>query len=137
MIACGIDIKSKTANLVLVGMNANTPFHIQCQTKKLVLGEDKDTGAINDMLATIKSFSQENKVDIFAIKNRALSGMRSANGVTFKIETLFQLSKTPVVFVSAPTLAKFAKSNQGGLPVGVLVYQQDAYRVGAYHLTNV
>lgn len=136
MVVCGVEIKGKAAVLVLVKQGSDTTLHVKCQTKKLELGDHLDSKAIEDLLATIKAFAHQHQVDVFAIKSRALSGMRAAGGITFKIEALLQLSGTLTTFVSPPTLAKFAKSNLGGLPSGLLAYQQDAYRVGAYHLSK-
>ncbi len=68
------------------------------------------------MKSAIEAFALQNKVDSFVIKSRQATGPRAGGGITFKIETLFQLSGTPVVFISPPTLAKFAKSNLGRRP---------------------
>lgn len=136
MIVCGVEIKGKEAILVLVELQSDTTVQIPCETKKLQLVNHQDDKVIADFLATIKAFAHEHKVEKFVIKNRALSGMMSGGGITFKIETVIQLSGTPTFFVSAPTLAKFARSNAGGLPAGLLAYQRDAYRVGAYNLSN-
>jgi Protein of unknown function (DUF3010) len=133
---CGVEIKGKEAILVLVDVKSETSVQIKCETKKLQMVDHQDTKVIEDMLATIKAFAHEYKVEVFVIKSRALSGMMAGGGITFKIETVFQLSGTATAFVSPQTLAKFAKSNLGGIPSGLFAYQQDAYRAGAYYLAN-
>lgn len=136
MVVCGVEIKGKEAILVLVEIKSETTVQIKCETKKLQMVDHQDTKVIEDLLATIKAFAHEHAVEVFVVKSRAMAGMMAGGGITFKIETVFQLSGTPIAFVSAQTLAKFAKSNLGGIPDGLFGYQHDAYRVGAYHLAN-
>lgn len=135
MIVCGVDLKASEARLALVSVNSDaSPYHIGCKTKKLILDEDKNTDSVKTFLQAVKTFAHENGVDAFAIKARAKKGAMSGGAVSFKMEVLFQLSDREVVFVNPVALAKFAKSNLGGIPAGVLIYQNDAYLCGAYHL---
>ncbi|MEL3890455.1 DUF3010 family protein [Ferrovibrio sp. MS7] len=135
MIVCGVELKGSEARLVLVSVNTDaSPYHIGCNTKKLILGEDRNTDSIKTFLQAVKTFAHENRVDVFAIKSRAKAGAMSGGAISFKMETLFQLSDREIVFISPVTLAKFAKSNLGGIPTETLIYQKDAYLCGAYHL---
>lgn len=136
MIVCGMDIRSNEANLVLVGIENDVTVHIKCATKKLVLNDDKDAKSLETLKGAIEAFAMKHKVERFVIKARQSSGRMAASGVTFKIEALVQLSGIPVDFVSAPTLAKFAKGNKGGVPASVAKYQEDAYRAGAWRLAD-
>ena len=136
MIVCGVDIKTNDAIMVLVGENHDLAAHVKCDTKKLTLNDDKDATSLRTMSAAIIAFAQKHEVDVFVIKSRQSLGQRASGGITFKIEALFQLSDTPVAFVSPLTLAKFAKGNKGGIPTGLLKYQEDAYRAGAWRLTS-
>lgn len=136
MVVCGVDIKAREANLVLVGTDDDVTVHIACATKKLALNDDKDATALQTLKAAIEAFALKHNVEAFIIKTRQLTGARAASGITFKIEAIFQLSGTPVAFVSPQTLAKFAKSNMGGVPSGVAKYQEDAYRAGSWRLTG-
>lgn len=136
MIVCGIDIKSNEANLVLVQIEHDVTAHIKCATKKLALNDDKDTTSLETLKSAIEAFGMKHKVERFVIKDRQSRGKMAASGLTFKIEALFQLSGIPVDFVSAPTLAKFAKGNKGGIPASVAKYQEDAYRAGAWRLAD-
>lgn len=137
MIVCGVEIKAKDAILVLVQSSPDESIHVKCATKKLSLLDDRDSKSLSTMKSAIQAFAQQNKVDAFIIKTRQATGPRASGGITFKIEALFQLSERPIFFVSPPTLAKFAKSNLGGVPASLVGYQTDAYRVGALHLSKV
>lgn len=136
MIVCGVDIKAKEANLALVQKSLEEIGHIECSTKKLTLLDDRDSKSLLTLKSAILAFALQNKVDAFVVKGRQATGPHAAGGITFKIETLFQLSGTPVVFISPQSLAAFSKSNKAGVPASVVGYQQDAYRVGACHLSK-
>lgn len=136
MIVCGVDIKAKEARLALVEGLPEQSVHIKCTTKKLALLNDEDLQSLLTMQASIAAFASQNKVDAFVIKGRQSSGDRASGGITFKIEALFQLLGTPVVFVKSQTLARFAKGNLGGVPSSILAYQQDAYRAASWHLSK-
>jgi hypothetical protein len=133
---CGVDIKGKEAILALVQGSSDESVHVECVTKKLTLLDDRDTKSLSTMKSAIEAFALQNEVSSFVIKTRQATGSRAGGGITFKIETLFQLSGTPVVFISPQTLAKFAKSNLGGVPTSVVGYQNDAYRAAAWHLAK-
>ncbi len=136
MVVCGVEIKGREAILAIVQSSPEESVHVKCTTKKLALLDDRDVKSLSVMKSAIEAFALQNKVSSFVIKSRQATGPRAGGGVTFKIETLFQLSGTPVVFISPPTLAKFAKSNQGGIPTSVVGYQTDAYGAGAWYLSK-
>lgn len=136
MIVCGVDIKAKEAVLAVVKSASDGWAHVKCETKRLSLKDDRDAEELASMKSAIEEFARDNKVDVFAIKSRQSTGKMAAGGVTFKIETLFQISGIPVVFVSPQAIAKLAKSNVGGLPTSVLVYQEDACRAGVCHVSK-
>lgn len=136
MIVCGVDIKAKEAVLAVVQSGSGDWMHVKCDTKKLSLKDDRDVEMLMSMKSAIEEFARDNKIDAFAIKSRHSKGNMAAGGVTFKIEALFQLSGTPVVFVSPQAIAKLAKTNMGGLPSTVLVYQKDACHAGICHAVN-
>lgn len=137
MIVCGVDLKAKEAIMVLVGNDDDLTVHVKCATKKLVLNDDRDAKSLDTLKAAIAAFAVKNNVKAFVIKARQSTGPRAAGGITFKIEALFQLSGTPVEFISPPTLAKFAKGNKGGVPTSLSKYQEDAYRAGAWRLAGL
>lgn len=137
MRVCGIDIKASEARLAIVDMDEGNPLFVPCKTKKLGLGDDKIAINLAVFLQTIKNYAHENSIDIFSLKARNHGGLMGGGAVSFKIETLFQLSETPVSFVNAVSLSSLAKGNLGGLPTGVLVYQKDAYLAGVFHLRKL
>lgn len=128
MVVCGVEIKAKEAILALVEKTPDDWSHVSCATKKLTLSNHQDAGELHSLKKAIEAFAQQNNVECFAIKTRLATGDRSAGGITFKIETLFQLSGTPVSFVSPQAIAKTAKGNVGGLPANLNKYQADACR---------
>lgn len=136
MIVCGVDIKAKEAVLAVVESSSEDWKHIKCPTKKLTLADDRDAKSLLTLKSAIEEFARQNKIEIFAVKSRHATGTRAAGGVTFKIEALFQLSGTPVAFVSPQAIAKLAKTNLGGLPTSVLAYQTDACRAGVCHTSK-
>ncbi|MBN8900719.1 MAG: DUF3010 family protein, partial [Rhodospirillales bacterium] len=87
--------------------------------------------------SAIEAFAIQNKIEEFVIKTRLKTGLKSGGGITFKIETLFQLSEVPVVFLSPKTLTTFSqKSNLAGLPSTLKAYQHESYRAGAWRLSK-
>jgi len=123
--------------LALVKVKDGEPHSIDCKTKRLELGDDTDSASVKGLLQTIRSFSHEHHVEAFVIKARMKSGQMASGAVSFKIETLFQLSDTPIIFVTAKSLAGFAVTNLGGVPGSLKKYQEDAFRCGALHLKNL
>lgn len=136
---CGVSITGSTANLAIVSpdQNGSSQYH-PCQTRKISLDDDKSVQSLNAFAKAIVAFAHENGVEGFCIKERALTGQMAGGGITFKIETLIQFcSAKPVYFVHPNTLKKFAKTNQAGLPAGLLAYLQDPYRAAAYQLAEL
>ena len=134
---CGVEIKAQEAVLTIVSTDdENNIHHVECTTKKLILGDDKDVQSLKVMMQAISAFAEKHDVAQFVVKARQGKGERAAGGVTFKIETLFQLSGTPVCFVSAQTLAAFGKKNMAGLPASVNKYQTDSFRAAAWHVNK-
>lgn len=134
MIVCGVEIKGKEAILAIVQASPDGSTHIECATKKLALEDDRNKQSLLNLKSAVDAFSIQNNIAIFVIKSRQASGPRASGGITFKIETLFQLSNTPVTFINPVALAKFAKSNFGGSPSSVAEYQKNAFCIGALYL---
>ena len=133
MIVCGVEIKAKEAILAVVERTDDGWSHVNCSTKKLSLQNHQDAAELHNLKAAIEAFAQQNRIGCFAIKSRLATGVRAAGGITFKIEALFQLSGTPVAFVSHQAIAKTEKSNLGGLPSSVKKFQADACRAAITH----
>ncbi|WP_177235714.1 DUF3010 family protein [Ensifer sp. OV372] len=127
MKVCGLQIKASEAILVIVEEVAGAPALVACKTKRLVLKNHEDGAELESFLQAAKSFLHENAIEIIAVKKRAGSGAMASSGVTFKIETLFQLAHKNIAFISPQAIKSFSKSNAGGIPYGVAAYQKDAY----------
>ena len=136
MLVCGVDLKASEARLALVRTEAEGFAHVSCETKKLTLSDDRDAAALQVLLHAIQSFAHQNRVERFVIKARNKNGQMAGGAVSFKIETLFQISGCPVDFVTAQALSRFAKGNMGGVPAKVLGYQKDAFRSAALFLSR-
>ena len=94
MIVCGVEIRGKEAILALAQGSPEESVHAECATKKLTLLDDRDTKFLLTLKSAIQAFALQNKVDAFVIKNRQATGPRAGGGITFKIETLFQLQRS-------------------------------------------
>lgn len=135
MIVCGVDIKSKEAIVAVLQGSSEANAPVDCESRKFTLGDDRDATSLFTLLAAIEAFARHHKVEAFVVKTRQATGRAAASGLTFKIEALFQLSKTPVEFISPPTLAKFAKSSEP-IPTTMFAYQADAYHAAAWRLSK-
>lgn len=128
MIVCGVDIKAKEAVLAIVESDQEGNFIFRnAETKRLKLDNDRDSKAVKTMFEAIKAIAKKHDISSFVMKSRASRGSMASGGITFKIEGLFQLSDTPVIFVSPQVIAKTKKSNAGKPPETVKIFQQDAY----------
>ena len=135
---CGVDIKGKQAILAIVTSDdENNLTHVDSTSRKLELPDDRDSEQLKAMYRTIKAFATDHGIERFVIKTRNAKGERASGGVTFKIEGLFQLSDTPVDFVSPQALGQFSKKNAGSPPASVKEYQKDAYLAAAWQLARL
>lgn len=134
MKVCGLQIKASEAILVIVEDAAGAPGVVACKTKRLILKNHEDGAELESFLQAAKSFVHENAIEVLAIKKRAGSGAMASSGVTFKIETLFQLAHKNIAFISPQAISSFSKTNVGGIPGGVAAYQKDAYLAAGVYL---
>lgn len=135
---CGVDIKGKEAVLAIVCSDDESNLtHVDSTSRKLKLPDDRDNEQLKVMHRTIKAFAIEHEIERFVIKTRKGTGPMASGGITFKIEGLFQLSDTPVEFVSPQALGQFSKKNAGTPPPSVQKYQKDAYIAAAFYLAQL
>ena len=138
MKVCGVDIKAKEAILAIVESDPEGNLvHIRSKSNRLTLTDDRDCKSVKLLFEAIKALAKDHKLDCFVVKIRQTKGTMAAGGITFKIEGLFQLSDTPVEFVSAQALAKLATKNTGANPATINQYQTDAYRAAISKLTKL
>lgn len=136
MVVCGVDIRSNEAVVALVEGPLESAKHIKSETNRITLGDERDAKSLFAMKLAIEAFARQHHVEAFAIKTRQGKGQMASSGVTFKIEALFQLSETPVAFVSPQSITKIAKADNGRIPANVFAYQADAYRAAVVHLSK-
>lgn len=136
MKVCGLQIKASEAILVIVEEAAGAPSVVACKTKRLILKNHEDGAELESFLQAAKSFVHENAIEVIAVKKRAGSGAMASSGVTFKIETLFQLAHKNIAFISPQAISSFSKTNSGGIPGVVAAYQKDAYLAAGVYLKN-
>ncbi|WP_082445314.1 DUF3010 family protein [Sphingomonas sp. Leaf28] len=139
VIICGVDIKAKDAILAIVKSDTDDNIeHLNCTTKRITLNDHEDVASLHAFMKAINAFANENRVEGFVIKTRQATGQLAAGGITFKIETLFQLSNVEVSFVSPPTLSAFQKkSNVATPPQSIKKFQADAYRAAAWKVAKI
>ena len=135
---CGVEIKAKEAILAIVESDTEGNFlHIRSTSKKLTLSDDRDCKSVEVLYEAIKALAKDHKLSGFVIKTRQTKGAMAAGGVTFKIEALFQLSGTPVDFISPQALSKLASKNAGGIPATIKQYQSDAFLAAVSQLAKL
>ena len=136
MRVCGVDIKSSEAVVIVCepGVGAAIPIEIKIKRFKLIDGNNGSE--LKSFLRAVEAFLHEYNVDTVVIKERQSKGSRSASGITFKIEALFQLAHDKINRVHGRTLDKFIKSNVSGAPSGLPVFQKDAFLAAAWHLNE-
>lgn len=136
---CGVTITGSEANLAIVSLDEQGSVqHHAAETRKIALADEKSVESLKAFGKAITSFAHEHGVDQFCIKAREHTGRMAGGGISFKIETLIQLfGGKDVHFVHPNTLNKFAKTNHGGVPAGLVGYLQDPFKAGAYHLIEL
>ncbi len=137
MKVCGLQIKASEAILIIVEEAAGAPALVECKTKRLILKNHEDSAELESFFQAVKSFIHENAIDVIAVKKRASSGAMASSGVTFKIETLFQLAHKNIAFISPQAISSFSKTNVGGIPSRVAAYQKDAYLSAGVYLKTL
>ena len=131
---CGIEVKSKTAYLVVLEGNKKEFNIIETSPLKIeLLGNSQND--IKSFLKDINDFLVLNKVDKIFIKEGTTKGKFKSGAPVFKIETLFQLNELEVTLIKALTLSAFYKKDEVNLPKNDLrQYQQVAYQIAYYGL---
>lgn len=133
---CGIEIKSKTAYLVVLEGSKKEFNIIKTSPLKIeLLGNSQND--IKNFLKDINEFLILNNVDKIFIKEGTTKGKFKSGAPVFKIETMFQLNELKVTLIKALTLSAFYKKDEVNLPKNDLrQYQQVAYQVAYYGLED-
>ncbi len=134
-IVCGIEIKSKTAVLVVLDGNQES-FEIKTtKPLKIELEDSSLQTGIQAFSCMIKEFLQKEKIERVFIKEGIKKGKFTSGSAVFKIETIVQMSSVDVELINALTLKNYIKKTSFDLTDhGLKKYQQTAYEVAYYGL---
>jgi hypothetical protein len=138
MRVCGIELSGTEARLAIAEKDDEGGARfLPCETKKLLLKDDRSSEAMKAFKEAFQAFVHENSVDVICIKSRAKKGTFAGGPVSFKIEAMIQLSDgCKLSFVSPQALSKFEKKNYAGLPDNMPKYLNTAFLCSAYILAN-
>ena len=122
MIVCGIDLDSKGASLVVLNENAEV-----VSTTKIEFADHELQQSLIDFSKDITKYLEDQEVELLVIKKRALKGKFVGSPLSFKMETLIQLTSFPIQFLTAAKLASDVKRKSLELPKGLFKYFGAAY----------
>ncbi len=134
-IICGVEIKSKTAVLVVLNGNKEE-FKIQeSKPLKIELEDSCSQECIKSFSNAINEFLQNEKIEKIFIKEGIKKGKFTSGSPVFKIEAILQMSDVEVELVNALIFKNYIKKVSFDLNDHTLKkYQQIAYEVAYYGL---
>ena len=129
MIACGIEMASSEARLVLLDGNKSNFQHIDVEPRKLKVVDDENADEVQSFRDTLYTFLRENKVEMIAIKKRGKKGDYAGGPIGFKLEAITQLyEECPVVLIAPATISVRLKKHTTGTPATLKKYQYSAFQ---------
>jgi len=135
MRVCGIEIKSRTATLVVLEETNNVIKMVQTKPLKIELEDPSIQLSIKTFSASIQDFFTSHNVEKVVVKEGISKGKFSSGSSVFKIETIIQLSDVDVELIKPQTLSAFLKKDSPGLESENLKkYQHVAFQVAYYGL---
>lgn len=135
MRVCGIEIKSKTANLVILEGRRQEYKLIDSTPLKIELTGPALQESIQSFFITISDFFRTYNVEKVMIKEGLSKGKFPSGAPVFKIETIIQMNDIEVTMVKPQTLSAFYKNNTLDLDGEKLKkYQHVAFQVAFYAL---
>ena len=138
MRVCGCEISAQEVRLAVVYMDDEGKVEmLRPKTTRIELEDDTSEADLRSFMAALHEFARENQVATFAIKTRAKKGRMAGGAVSFKIETLIQLTEEcDTMFVNPVALANFAKKEVEEYPEKLPVCLKNAFLSGAYALAK-
>lgn len=134
-VVCGIEIKSKTATLVVLDGTRGGFTIVKSKPLKIELSDSSLQESIKTFSDEINNFFTNEKVEKVIIKEGVSKGKFTSGSPVFKIETIIQMSGVEVNLLKAQTLNTFLKNEAFDLNDNDLKkYQQVAYEVAYYGL---
>jgi D-ribose pyranose/furanose isomerase RbsD len=135
MRVCGIEIKSKTAHLVILEGRKQKYELIASTPLKIELTDPSLQESIQSFFDTISVFFRTYNVEKVLIKEGVSKGKFSSGASVFKIETILQMNDREVVMIKPQTLSAFYKKNTLDFDrVNLKKYQHVAFQVAFYAL---
>jgi len=129
MIACGIEMASSEARLVLLDGNKSIFQHIDVEPRKLKIADDENADEVRAFRDSLYIFFRENKVELIAIKKRGKKGDYAGGPIGFKLEAIVQLyEKCPIVLIAPATISARIKKQTTGTPATLKKYQYSAFQ---------
>ena len=138
MRVCGCEISAQEVRLAVVDLDDEGKVEmLRPKTTRIELEDDTSEADLRSFMAALDEFARENEVGTFAIKTRAKKGRMAGGAVSFKIETLIQLTEgCHTRFVNPVALSNFAKKEVKEYPEKLPVYLKNAFLSGAYTLAK-
>ncbi|WP_170774105.1 DUF3010 family protein [Ruegeria lacuscaerulensis] len=138
MRVCGCEISAQEVRLAVVDLDDEGKVEmLRPKTTRIELEDDTSEADLRSFMAALNEFARENEVGTFAIKTRAKKGRMAGGAVSFKIETLIQLTEgCHTRFVNPVALSNFAKKEVKEYPEKLPVYLKNAFLSGAYTLAK-
>ncbi len=138
MRVCGCEISAQEVRLAVVDLDDDGKVKmLRLKTTRIELEDDTSEADLRSFMAALYEFARENEVGTFAIKTRAKKGRMAGGAVSFKIETLIQLTEgCHTKFVNPVALSNFAKKEVKEYPEKLPVYLKNAFLSGAYTLAK-
>ncbi|MBU2985460.1 DUF3010 family protein [Saccharophagus degradans] len=132
---CGIELKGSEAILAIVEADDSGQHFINIEPKKIKIGDDESTDAVQSFFDSFKNYVTDNHIDKVVIKKRNKNGAKSGGGVSFKLEALIQLNGvSEVVFVSGQGISASHKKDNFELLGGINRYQEAAFMSASFYL---
>ena len=138
MRVCGCEISAQEVRLAVVDLDDEGKVEmLRPKTTRIELEDDTSEADLRSFMAKLDEFARENEVGTFAIKTRAKKGRMAGGAVSFKIETLIQLTEgCHTRFVNPVALSNFATKEVKEYPEKLPVYLKNAFLSGAYTLVK-
>jgi hypothetical protein len=132
----GVDLKGSDARFAIVSENSGGSVAFEFSpTKKLTIGNDKDTNDIRHFKQSFEAFVLENGFEFFVIRQGAHSGPMAGGATSFKMEAILQLTDIcKSCFISPNSVAAYLKINKIPEPEHLLEYQREAFNAATVYL---
>ena len=123
---CGISIKSNVAIICVIEQAKTSIKIVQTSMKKISLDDETNQESIKSFFKVFNSFINVNNIDVIAIKARQHKGPFAGGSISFKIESLIQLTENKVEIIPAQTIS--SRTKEITIPSEIHKYQEEAFK---------